>query len=424
MIVASDHLKSDYLRDARIVVIGAGVVGAAIGYRLAQAGADVTIVERRHAGSGTSASSFAWLNSFNKHPRHYHRLNVMSIRDHQDLADELDGDWVHVGGGLHWRPETDATRVGILRDHIRRLREWGMRIDQTTPEIAMRELEPDVRIDPEYVSDVYLVYREGWLDPVAMAHGTTRGAVTRYGARLVHGAVIGFDGPSGAVSSVRLEDETELPADVVINATGPEAGRVAELAGASIELDRQPGTLIVTAPAPVRLQRVVHGPEVYVRPDGGARLLVGGEGIDQHAVEGEPLDPRAPEIAVWMDRARAMLPGLAEVPAETVRVGVRSMPGDGLPIVGFDPAVSGLYHAVTHSGITLSARVGLLVTEELSGGDTAELEPYRPGRFAAGASPRQGARTAVRSGNPNAPAPAGATAAVPCGQAGATEGSA
>ena len=45
-----------------------------------------------------------------------------------------------------------------------------MRIDQTTPEIAMRELEPDVRIDPEYVSDVYLVYREGWLDPVAMAH--------------------------------------------------------------------------------------------------------------------------------------------------------------------------------------------------------------------------------------------------------------
>ena len=378
---------SDHLRDARIVVIGAGAVGAALSYRLAQAGANVTTVERRYPGSGPSSSSFGWLNGFNKPPRHYHRLNLMSIRDHPDLADELGGDWAHVGGGLHWRLETDPTRAAILRDNVRRLREWGVRVDRTTPEIAMREIEPDLRIDPEHVSDVFLVQREGWLDMVAMAHGVMRGAVTRYGAKLVNGTVTGFGGPSGSVSSVRLADGSELPADVIVNAAGPEAGRVAELAGTSLELDRQPGTLIVSAPAPVRLEHVIHGPDVDTRPEGGARLLIGGEGIDQHAVEGQPLPPQAPELQPWLQRARAILPGLAQVPAETVRVGVRPMPRDGYPIVGFDPTIAGLYHTVTHSGITLSARLALLVTEELSGGDTAELEPYRPGRFAGLASP-------------------------------------
>jgi hypothetical protein len=42
--------------------------------------------------------------------------------------------------------------------------------------------------------------------------------------------------------------------------------------------------------------------------------------------------------------------------------------------------VGNLYHVVTHSGVTLSARLALLVTEELTGGDTAPLEPYRPSR--------------------------------------------
>ncbi len=39
---------------------------------------------------------------------------------------------------------------------------------------------------------------------------------------------------------------------------------------------------------------------------------------------------------------------------------------------------------MTHSGITLAARLALLVTEELTGGDSTPLEAYRPARFAAG----------------------------------------
>ncbi|HQZ91098.1 MAG TPA: FAD-dependent oxidoreductase, partial [Thermomicrobiales bacterium] len=68
-------IGASYFSDASIVIIGAGAVGSATAYRLAQAGAAVTVVERRFPGAGTSGSSFAWLNSFGKTPRDYHRLN-------------------------------------------------------------------------------------------------------------------------------------------------------------------------------------------------------------------------------------------------------------------------------------------------------------------------------------------------------------
>ncbi|HCG29398.1 MAG TPA: hypothetical protein DEU95_06570, partial [Chloroflexi bacterium] len=50
-------IGASYFSDASIVIIGAGAVGSATAYRLAQAGAAVTVVERRFPGAGTSGSS-------------------------------------------------------------------------------------------------------------------------------------------------------------------------------------------------------------------------------------------------------------------------------------------------------------------------------------------------------------------------------
>ena len=66
------------------------------------------------------------------------------------------------------------------------------------------------------------------------------------------------------------------------------------------------------------------------------------------------------------------------------RVCVRPMPADGRSIVGWLPGVRGLYIAVTHSGVTLSAHLARLITAELvTGAPAAELAPYRPDRFVA-----------------------------------------
>jgi glycine/D-amino acid oxidase-like deaminating enzyme len=374
-------VASDYLRDARIVVVGAGVVGAAVAYRLAQAGAAVTIVERRRAGAGMSGATFAYVNATDKPPRPYHRMSMLAIRDHEDLADELGGDWLHVTGSLHWASAADRDRASALDRTMRQLLAWGARADRLGPETVTRDLEPDLRIDPATVEAVWRVDRAGWLDPVALAHGAISAAVRRYGARSVRGEVVGLPREGGAIAAVLLGDGGRLAADVVVNAAGPDAAEVAALAGARLPLERTPGVLFVTAPAPVRLGHVAYGPEVNLRPDGGACLMLQRERLDTGLLDGAALTLGDPRVDEALEHARAIVPGLAGVPVETVRHGVRPMPRDGYPIVGFDPGVANLYHVVTHSGVTLEARLGLLVTEELTGGDVAPLEAYRPSRF-------------------------------------------
>src|SRR6185503_13103005 len=67
--LGSGHERGRAVSRARVIVIGAGVVGANVAYRLAQAGAEVIVVDAGAPGGGTSGASFAWANSFGKTPR-------------------------------------------------------------------------------------------------------------------------------------------------------------------------------------------------------------------------------------------------------------------------------------------------------------------------------------------------------------------
>lgn len=377
MSVASSHLE-----DARIVVIGAGAVGSVIAYRLAQAGANVTIIEKHFPASGTSGNTAARVNSFAKPPREYHRLSVSSMREHQDLARELGGDWFHATGALHWELQADASRNQGLKDQVRHLRQLGYRVETLSPEEAMRHVEPDLFIDPDLVEEVHFAPAEGYLYPVGLCHNTVSAAVRQYGATLLRDEVIGFDQNQGAIVSVQLASGDTLPVDAVVNAAGPSADRIAALAGVELAMTHQPGMLAVTAPAPMNLNVFARGPEVSMRPEGGWRLLLADRGtFDDLAASGEAKDVSHPIVQQALENATKMAPRLQGVKLEALRHGVRPMPKDGLPIIGFDPEVSGLYHAVMHSGITLSAIVGALVTEDFLDAQPRELELFRPERF-------------------------------------------
>src|ERR1700758_5441775 len=94
----------------KTIVIGGGVMGASVAYRLAQAGAAVTVLEATRIGGGTSGISFAWTNAHKKPPKPYHDLNVAGMKAHAALADEFGGaPWWHGGGSLEWEAEPDRT---------------------------------------------------------------------------------------------------------------------------------------------------------------------------------------------------------------------------------------------------------------------------------------------------------------------------
>ena len=103
-----------------IAVIGAGIVGAAIAWRLAARGRRVTLLERGQPGGGASSHSFAWINAGAKEPIGYHNLNRRSLemwpRFAAAIGDDSDPASVGLrwGGKIAWESGADADDAAAL----------------------------------------------------------------------------------------------------------------------------------------------------------------------------------------------------------------------------------------------------------------------------------------------------------------------
>src|ERR1700722_7867147 len=169
----------------KMIVIGAGVMGASVAYRLAQAGAAVTVLEATRVGGGTSGISFAWTNAHRKPPKPYHDLNVGGMKAHAALRDEFGATpWWHGGGCLEWEAEPDRA---AQRQNVEQLQAWGYAAEWIDPK-QVHALEPD--IDLATIDDAPVAYfpDEGWLDPVVYAHAMLSAACRRHGATVICGA--------------------------------------------------------------------------------------------------------------------------------------------------------------------------------------------------------------------------------------------
>jgi glycine/D-amino acid oxidase-like deaminating enzyme len=371
----------------RCVVIGAGVLGAAVAVRLADAGLQVTLADQDLPGRATSRWSFAWVNSNDKGPRPYHDLNHAGIRAWADLAPTLDGEaWYRPAGNI----ELAAPGASGLAARVRRLTAWGYPARLISIAEA-REIEPALR-NPEPGTAAAWFPGEGYLltEPLIerlVTRATSRGAVLLTGE---HGRVVGFDTNP---TRVHTASGKPLEADEVICCAGRWVPELAALAGAATPVPlvgwaepgaTAPGFVVRVGPAAdTGPQRVVHAPDVYLRPHSGGQLHLEAPdaAVDLHTPD--------PELRRWADkllaRARRTVRGLDRAEVLHHQVCVRPMPADEQSIAGRLPGAEYLYVAVTHSGVTLAAHLSRLIAAELTTGKPrAELAPYRPGRFAAG----------------------------------------
>ena len=361
----------------KTIVIGAGVMGAAVAYRLAQAGAAVTVLEATRIGGGTSGISFAWTNAHKKPPKPYHDLNVAGMKAHAALADELGATpWWHGGGSLEWEAEPDRA---AQRENIEQLRTWGYAAEWITLR-QVQELEPD--IDQATIGDAPVAYfpEEGWLDPVVYAHAMLSAARLRHGAKVICGArVVDLIMAGDRVTGVRVADGTQYEADTVVNCAGRWTNEATRDAGLHLPLAPTVGFLVFTPPVAASLSRVVRTPLIDVRPDGAGRLVLI---ADTTLSFDAKITPSMPEARDWVRRARRLLPSIGEVEPEAVRIALRPMPADHFSAVGPMPRTSGYYIAVTHSGVTLSPFLGAAVADEIvHGRQRPELADFRPARF-------------------------------------------
>ena len=364
----------------KVIVIGAGVMGASAAYRLALAGAEVTVLEATRIGGGTSGISFAWTNAHRKPPKPYHDLNVAGMKAHAALREEFGATpWRHGGGSLEWLPESGRA---AQRENIEQLLAWGYAVEWIDRNQAL-ELEPD--IDPAVIGDAPIAFfpEEGWLDPVVYAHAMLAAAQRRHGARLMCGArVVDLIMRGDRVAGVRLGDGVMHEADVVVNCAGRWTNEVVREAGLHLPLAPTVGFLVFTPPVASSLRRVVHSSVINVRPDGAGRLLLHWDPTDATIRFDSPRSPSMPEARDLVRRARTLLPSIGEVEAEAVRIAIRPIPRDHFSAIGPVPRVSGYYLAITHSGVTMSPFLGAVVADEVMRGiQRGEVADFRPARF-------------------------------------------
>ncbi len=366
----------------QVVVIGAGVYGAAVAASLTRRGARVTVVDAGAPAAGTSGATFSWTNSCGKQPRAYHDLSVAGMRAHRELATEVsDGDWYHEGGNLEWAAE-DAEREE-LRRKVAGVLAYGYEARWLDRAEALR-LEPD--LDPAALPADEIAYfpGEGWIEPTRLVAQLLSGAVSG-GADLVsNDPVTGLDVAAGRVRAVHLASGRQLSADAVVNCAGPQAAVIARLAGLTLPMRNTRGVLVYTSPVAVAIRRVVHAPRVHLRPDGAGRLLLHTPEVDSaaHVSETGAVSVEQPAVDAVLDAARALYPGIRAAAVESVRVGERPIPGDGLPVLGRAAGLPNFHFAVSHSGATLCVHAGDLVAAEALGEDQDDaLAAFRFERF-------------------------------------------
>ena len=355
----------------RIVIAGGGILGASIAHQLAKRGASVTLLERARPGSGATANSFAWINA-KKQPHAYFTLSQMGIEAwrelHAEIGKELPVRW---GGSLEWASTAD--RAARQAETMRRFQSWGYPI-HLVDEKRLRALEPGVV--PGVVAGATHAEIEGSADPVGVTEVILAHAA-RAGAKIVYPAeVIGLDMLNGRLRAVKTSTG-DIEADVVVVACGIDTPRVAAMAGLTVQLTRSPGILFHTEPRPIAIERILLTPigNIKQKPDG--RIVSGldfGPAPDEHATkqQGE----------LFLKKMSAILPSLAGASVEKVTLGLRPLPKDSYPIVGFPEGRRDIYITVMHSGITLGPLIGRLASMEiLDGVHVDPLAPYRLERF-------------------------------------------
>ncbi|MCG5217871.1 FAD-binding oxidoreductase [Streptosporangium sp. KLBMP 9127] len=356
------------------------MVGSAVAAGLTRRGAQVTVLEARTPGAGTTSTSVAWINANNKTPQAYFDLNQAAVWAHHQLP----GDWFFPTGNLEYAVSDEHKEQ--LEARVGRLIGMGYAVERVTARRAMA-LEPDL-VPPPTGTEYVFFPGEAYVQAHRLL-GRLLGEARDRGATVECGAEVTAVDATASGATVTLADGREFTGDVVVTCAGRWTQGVAAMAGLDVPMldpavsgKVTNGFLVTTTPLPARLSRVLTTAGLNLRPDGGGRVLLQSLDLDDHA------DPAADVPAGILGQIMGRLPGVLRATegaaVERAVVGQRAMPGDGLTVAGFADPGSRVYVVATHSGVTLAPLLMEEVAREVYGEKSPLLSTFRPGRFADG----------------------------------------
>jgi glycine oxidase len=362
-----------------VVVVGAGVIGAACAWRLAQAGLRVTLLERAAPASGASQAALGVL-QYHAKPNAvpaYQQLSFHSRALYPALLNELaeaTGERVpyHAGGQLNialaegdW-PELDALCAANAA--------LDLPVERVDAE-ECRLLEP--ALTPRALGGIFFP-NDAWVDNTALNLALAR-AAERAGAVLVRANATRVLHANGRVSGVEAGGHAHS-ADWVVLAAGCWSAQIAGVPDLPVTPVR--GQALAVAGQPVR--RVVASPRGYLVPKGvqsgpGAQTLVGATVEHVGYDEENTLGGLAEVSAVGVE----IVPRLAGCAFLGAWSGLRPGTPDGLPCLGPFEALPNLVAAAGHfrNGILQAPSTAAIVTALVTGAALPfDIAPLRPGR--------------------------------------------
>ncbi|GAA2265416.1 FAD-dependent oxidoreductase [Glycomyces scopariae] len=376
------------IESADVVVVGAGIVGAACAEALSADGRRVMVLDRGAPAGATTASGEGNVLLSDKAPGPELDLALASRRRWPELLDTLrdelgerlaDVEWESKGGLV---VAVNPDSVSPLRILTAAQREAGVEV-RDLGQAAACAMEPHlttgVTAAAHYPGDAQV-------QPVLAA--TAMLAAVRARGGLVHGGVEaeGLVVRGGRVAGIRVGG-TAVPCGAIVNACGPWAGHFSVAAGAPIEVLPRRGMVLVTAPLPAVVGRKVYAADYVAAVSSGDVDLQVSPVVESTATGAVLIGSSRQrvgfdetlEVEVLRRLARSairLFPVLAGVPVMRAYGGFRPYTPDHLPVIGEDPRIPGLWHAGGHegAGVGLAPATGRMLAD-LMDGRRPEVDP-------------------------------------------------
>jgi glycine/D-amino acid oxidase-like deaminating enzyme len=366
---------------ARVAVIGGGVLGVSSAYHLARRGAKVWLVAEGSLASGASGRSLSWLNAAGVRSEYYHQFRMIGIDRYRTLfAHEPTLDWLRFDGGLRWGPPEEAQTLRKVHDH-----EVAHGYDSqllTRDEIVAST--PGVNPAAIPASGAIWNPGEGWVDLPSLINYLATQLVKLDGELITNAGRASVITDAGRVTRIPTERRGTIMVEAALLATGSTAPEMAADFGVTIPDATNTALLIKTHPVKTGLRAVLNTPRVSLRPTPNGGLAVDADWTESHIevlADGTYRVP-AETINELLGEASQVLAGTPPLSAASYGIGPRPIPGDGEPALGQLGDLEGLYVAFTHSGATLGLIVGELLGYEMIIGEPHPLlAPFSVRRF-------------------------------------------
>ena len=364
----------------QVVIIGGGVIGSSIAWRLARQGAAVTVLERGRLGKEASWASAGMIapQAEAQAAGPFFQL-CLRARDTFEATLEM------LRADTDVDPEYD--HVGILylalndleRSELEQRARWQAGAGGTVEELtlaAARQKEP--AISPQAVYALYMpLERRVENRKLTLAYAT---AAISNSAAFVEGVTAKEVLVKGSnVTGVRTYDGRTFEADAVVNAAGAWSG---EIQGIADQIETYPvrGQIACFETRPGRLRSSVFSLGGYLVPRRDGRILAGSTMEEAGFDKSVTLAGLAKITRV----AAEMVPDLNEIPFREAWAGLRPATKDFLPVLGPSPSVPNFFYATGHfrSGILLSAITGEIVADLIqTRNPSIDVAPFSPNRF-------------------------------------------